>query len=58
LAFLAREDLFWRGLRRAILGHCGFRPVRRTIIGPMKHATPVQRQHWLRQVHELGLRGA
>ncbi|HEY0305942.1 MAG TPA: hypothetical protein VGC44_13310 [Longimicrobiales bacterium] len=45
-------------LRRAILGHCGFRPIRRTIIGPIKGATPAQRTAWLSEVHELGRRGA
>jgi putative NADPH-quinone reductase len=57
LVLLAREDLFWRGLRRAILGHCGFRPVRRTILAPMKATTPAQREGWLSAVHALGRSG-
>jgi putative NADPH-quinone reductase len=54
LAVLAREDLFWRMMRRAVLGHCGFRPVRRTVLAPMKGATEAQRTRWLGAVRQLG----
>ena len=58
LAFLAREDLFWRFVRRAFLGHCGFRPIKRTIVAPMEHASDARRESWLREVHALGRRAA
>lgn len=58
VAFLAREDLFWRNMRRAFLRHCGFRPVRRTLIAHMRSATQEQRERWLREVRCLGFEGA
>ncbi|WP_427170557.1 NAD(P)H-dependent oxidoreductase [Arthrobacter sp. 92] len=57
LAVLTREDLFWRHLRRAVLGHCGFRPVRRTVLAGMQTATAQQRARWLEQVRLLGTGG-
>ncbi len=57
LALLVREDLFWRSMRRAILGHCGFRPIRRTVLAPMKNASQAQREQWLQEVNRLGQRG-
>lgn len=57
LALLARDDLFWRVMRRAILGHCGFAPVRRTIVAPMKGSTSGRQDAWLRRVRELGASG-
>lgn len=57
LALLAREDLFWRNMRRAFLGHCGFRPIRRTLLANMKAANRRRREHWLMRVHRLGSRG-
>jgi hypothetical protein len=56
LALLAREDLFWRWMRRAFLVHCGFGPVRRTRLSPLKDASEVQRRRWLVRVEELGSR--
>ncbi|WPP34285.1 NAD(P)H-dependent oxidoreductase [Streptomyces sp. CL7] len=58
VAFLGREDLFWRNMRRAFLRHCGFRPVRRTLLANMRSATQEQRERWLREVRCLGLEGA
>lgn len=54
LTVVAREDLFWRVMRRAILGHCGFAPVRRTVLAPMKGASAGQREAWLREIREAG----
>ena len=57
VALLAREDLFWRNMRRAFLRHCGFRPVRRTLLANMQSANRKRRERWLRKVRELGLAG-
>ncbi|MFP8961409.1 NAD(P)H-dependent oxidoreductase [Streptomyces nanhaiensis] len=57
LAVLAREDLFWRNMRRAFLRHCGFRPVRRTVLPGIGASTPRQRARWLAEVRRLGVRG-
>jgi putative NADPH-quinone reductase len=57
LAVLAREDLFWRSMRRGFLRHCGFGPVRRMVLAPMKAATLAQRESWLRAVRRLGEAG-
>lgn len=54
LALVAREDLFWRNIRRGFLGHCGFRPVRRTVLAPMKNASRAQRERWLNDIRRLG----
>jgi hypothetical protein len=54
LALLAREDLFWRSMRRGFLRHCGFRPVRRTVLAPLKNASQAHREQWLDNVHRLG----
>ena len=56
LAVLVREDLFWRWMRRAFLGHCGFRPIRRTRLAPMKDAVEARRRRWLARVEEIGRR--
>lgn len=57
LAVLMREDLFWRHMRRAFLGHCGFHPVRRTLLANMKGAQPGRREKWLTEVNKLGSLG-
>jgi 1,4-dihydroxy-2-naphthoate polyprenyltransferase len=41
-------------MRRATLQFCGIRPVRATVLGPIKHSTPAQRTRWLRRVERLG----
>lgn len=51
-AVLAREDLFWRAMRRAILGHCGFRPVRRTVLASMTRASRARRDGRLNEMDE------
>jgi NAD(P)H dehydrogenase (quinone) len=45
-------------MRRAILGFCGVSPIRVTSIGPMKIATELDRQRWLKQVAHLGAKRA
>lgn len=57
LAVLAREDLFWRSMRRAFLGHCGFRPIRRTVLPSVNRVSQARRTQWLSQVGALGRRG-
>lgn len=57
VAVLAREDLFWRSMRRGFLGHCGFGPNRRTIFASMERASQRKREGWLREVNQLGRRG-
>ncbi len=57
VAVLAREDLFWRGMRRGFLGHCGFGPNRRTVFASMERASPRKRERRLQEVHQLGQRG-
>ncbi len=46
LAVLARGDMFWKSMRRGILGHCGFGPVRRTVLAPMKGSSQAKRESW------------
>lgn len=54
LAILAREDLFWRSMRRGFLGHCGFSPIRRTVLASVEHASQSKRERWLREANQLG----
>lgn len=46
-----------RQLRNQVLGFCGFRPVRFTLLGVVKRSTEDQRRNWLRIVHRLGAAG-
>jgi len=55
--WLFRGDLFWRWISRAILLHCGFRPVRRKALYGAKDASPETRAEFLASVRELGRRG-
>ncbi|GAA2508429.1 NAD(P)H-dependent oxidoreductase [Streptomyces thermolineatus] len=57
LAVLARGDLFWKYVRRAFLRHCGFRPVRRTVVAGPGRASAAEREQWLQKVRRLGVRG-
>jgi putative NADPH-quinone reductase len=57
LAVLAREDLFWRNMRRAFLGHCGFHPINRTRLDKVNDVSPARRARWLNEVERLGRRG-
>jgi putative NADPH-quinone reductase len=50
-------DYVWRVTKRAILGHCGFRPVRKSAFGDVKHSDERLRARWLEQVSALGRRG-
>jgi len=57
VAVLAREDLFWRNMRRAFLGHCGFHSIKRTRLDKVNDVTQAQRAAWLEEVKQLGRRG-
>jgi putative NADPH-quinone reductase len=43
-------------LSRATLGFCGVRTVRKTIFGPVQGSTPAERQRWLIQARQEGMR--
>lgn len=43
-------------LARSTLQFCGVSPVRKKLISPVKYATAEQRQKWLQEVTELGLK--
>ena len=58
VAVLAREDLFWRNMRRAFLGNCGFHPIKRSRLDKVNDVTQAQRVAWLEGVKKLGRRGA
>ncbi len=55
--WLFRGDLFWRWISRAVLRHCGFRPVRRKALYRAKDTSPQARAAFLASVKELGRRG-
>lgn len=57
LAVVAREDLFWRNMRRAFLGHCGFQPVKRTRLDRVNDVSQAQRTRWLEDLDRLGRKG-
>jgi putative NADPH-quinone reductase len=52
-----RGDLFWQWISGAVLGHCGFRPVRRHALYRAKDVSPDRRAAFLASVRELGRRG-
>jgi len=54
---LFRGDLFWQWIKRAVLRHCGFSPVRRTVLYEAQHVSPSSRERFLSTVRELGRRG-
>ncbi len=58
VGWLFRGDLFWRWISRAVLRHCGFRPVRRHALYSAKDAPPERRAAFLASTRELGRRGA
>ena len=41
-------------MRRNILGFCGVKPVRLTVLGPVKPSTPERRAAWLERIRKLG----
>ncbi|MGC2856685.1 NAD(P)H-dependent oxidoreductase [Novispirillum sp. DQ9] len=45
-----------RGLERNILGFVGYRPVKETLFGLVKAATPQRRAKWLEEMRALGRR--
>lgn len=52
--WLFRGDLFWRWISKAVLKHCGFRPVRRHTLYRAKDSTPEERAKFLTYVRLLG----
>jgi len=54
---LFRGDLFWQWIRRAVLRHCGFSPVRRAVLYNAQHASPSRRERFLITVRDLGYHG-
>lgn len=54
LATLVVGDPVWRSLKWGILGFVGFRPVRRTVFGPVKFASSERRARWLARAERLG----
>jgi NAD(P)H dehydrogenase (quinone) len=57
VGWLFRGDLFWRWISRAVLNHCGFRPVRRLALYAAKDSSAARRTRFLDSVRELGRRG-
>jgi hypothetical protein len=55
---LFRGDLFWRWISRCVLGHCGFRPVRRLALYGAKDASPGRRAEFVEAARDLGCRAA
>ena len=45
-----------KALERNILGFCGIRPVRTSVIGMVESMTPMARGNWLARVQKLGQR--
>lgn len=54
LARLVVGDPVWRELQWGILGFVGFKPIRRTIFGPVKRSTPEIREGWIKKMKSLG----
>jgi putative NADPH-quinone reductase len=57
LARIARGDLFWTVMKKAILRHCGSSPVKRTVCGPVMKSNRHERAKWLKKVFQLGRLG-
>jgi putative NADPH-quinone reductase len=60
-AFLYRWYFGARGLRsleRNVLGFCGIRPIRASLIGMVEAGGDARRAKWLDRLHALGRRGA
>jgi putative NADPH-quinone reductase len=41
-------------LKKGVLHYCGIKPVRHTLVGPVKHASEKRRQAWGKMVRKLG----
>lgn len=57
VGILFRSDLFWQWIKRAVLHHCGFAPVRRMVLYNAQHASDQDRNRFLDNVRELGRLG-
>ncbi|QWG11984.1 NAD(P)H-dependent oxidoreductase [Bradyrhizobium sediminis] len=58
VGWLFRGDLFWRWISHAVLGHCGFHPVRRLAMYSAKDASAACKSHFLDSARKLGRGGA
>ncbi len=47
-----------KGLKRQILGFCGFKPSKFTLLGNVRSSTPKKRQKWLADMRQLGQKGS
>ncbi len=56
VGLLFRGDLFWQWIRRAVLRHCGFSPVRRLVLYNARNTAESARSRFLNKVRELGTR--
>jgi putative NADPH-quinone reductase len=54
---LFRVNLLWQWIKRAVLRHCGFSPVRRMVLYRARHASDNDRKRFLDNVRELGRLG-
>jgi NAD(P)H dehydrogenase (quinone) len=54
---LFRGDLFWHWIKRAVLRHCGFSPVCRSVLYDARQASDQDRNRFLDHVRELGRLG-
>ena len=51
------DGLYYGGRRlvkRAVLGYCGFKPVRRAAFGPVRSSSDATRRAWLARAERLG----
>lgn len=58
VGWLFRGDLFWKWISHAVLGHCGFQPVKRLALYGAKEASTERRTRFLESARELGRHGA
>lgn len=42
-------------MKKSILNYCGIKPVKTTILGPVKNAENQKRTNWLKKVYKLGM---
>lgn len=57
IGWLFRGDRFWKNIKISILRHCGFKPVKRTVFGPVKKASVQRRNGWQTEAFKLGQKG-
>lgn len=55
--WLIRGDSFWKTIKGATLGFCGFKPVKRTRFNMIRKSTDAERKKWLEDIEILGKKG-